>query len=344
MFRFGWLSAFQTCCDRVWSSFDLQRPRKRRGKLANAALRGAAIECLECRQLLTAIVVTTNSDAVSHTGKSLRDAIAQANVDASGDTITFSSTLAGKKIVLAQGELTVTGSMTITGLGANQLTIDGNNASRLFNINGRTSQVVTISGLTLQHGNGASPFLTGNGGAVFNGTTLTLANDVISGSSAVRGGGVYNRGVLTSANTIYSMDSAIGGGILNIGTVTSSGDVFSGNSGTFGGGVYNYGTLTATSDTFSGNTATIGGGISNNGTMSITGNVITGNTSTVGGKLRIGTEIVTVTAIISTTRITVLRAQMGTSQINLNGRSVALALDQRGDYRKTISDMGSFET
>ena len=54
----------------------------------------------------TAIVVTTDSDAVTHTGVSLRDALATANVDARNglsDTITFDPSLNNQTILLRRG-------------------------------------------------------------------------------------------------------------------------------------------------------------------------------------------------------------------------------------------------
>jgi hypothetical protein len=41
---------------------------------------------------------------------------------------------------------------------------------------------------------------------------------------------------------------------------------------------------------------------------------------------------------------TVPRTQMGTSQINLNGRGVTLALDQRGVFRKQKADLGAYKS
>ena len=53
-------------------------------------------------------------------------------------------------ITLTSGELLVTDSVTINGPGANQLSVSGNNASRVFEI--AAGQNVTISGLTITHG------------------------------------------------------------------------------------------------------------------------------------------------------------------------------------------------
>jgi hypothetical protein len=56
------------------------------------------------------------------------------------------------------------------------LTISGNNASRIFNI--QSGKTVTISGLTLNNGNAGG----GDGGGVLNGGTLTV-NGLIDGST-----------------------------------------------------------------------------------------------------------------------------------------------------------------
>jgi hypothetical protein len=102
------------------------------------------VDRMEGRTLLSTFTVTNNND--SGTG-SLRALIAAA---ASGDTIDFSSKLKGETITLTSGELLITDSVTIDGLGANQLAVSGNNASRVFEV--ATGLNVTISGLTITQG------------------------------------------------------------------------------------------------------------------------------------------------------------------------------------------------
>ena len=80
------------------------------------------IEGLEGRALLAVLTVT--SDADSGTG-SLREAVAKAN---DHDVINFDPGLNGHTITLTGGEIDITKNLTIVGLGADQLTISGNQA------------------------------------------------------------------------------------------------------------------------------------------------------------------------------------------------------------------------
>jgi hypothetical protein len=258
--------------------------------------------------MLSAITVTTLSDAVTHAGVSLRDAITQANSDPAGDTITFANSLIASgpaTITLDYGNLSITNAMTITGLGANQLAIDGNHLSEIFNVSGAKNLNVTITGLTLQNGE-----TLGYGGAIGNSGNLTLHNDTITNNVADDGGGgIFNSGTLTSLNNAIENNAAAdGGGIENTGTLTSTNDTLFNNSSigtgyTFGGCVFNSGTMSVTNDTITSNTGigidnytggtltstndTIdnnsGSGIANYSTLTSTNDTIDGNSATYGG-------------------------------------------------------------
>src|SRR4051794_34566180 len=86
--------------------------------------RRLAFESLEGRQMLAALLVTTASDGVSHSGMSLRDAIITANADArvnQADTIKFAASLNAQTITLAQGPL----EMGLGGTGSGTITVNG---------------------------------------------------------------------------------------------------------------------------------------------------------------------------------------------------------------------------
>jgi hypothetical protein len=210
----------------------------------------------------------------------LRAALDAANAAGSG-IIVFDPALAGQTITLGGTELAIDSNVTITGPGANLLTISGGGVSRVFNI-GSVSQTVnvTLSGMTLTNGTTAT-----SGGGIYNGSTGTLAltNCTLAGNSATQpgssGGGIDNAstGAITLANCTFSGNSAdFGGGIFNsdTGTLTLTNCTLSGNSATnFGGGIVNLSTAAATltNCTVAGNSATNSGdGIFNTGGGTVT--------------------------------------------------------------------------
>jgi hypothetical protein len=227
----------------------------------------------------TLTVINTNDSGAG----SLRQAIADA---ASGDTITFDTAgtfATPQTIALTSGELVVSKSLTIQGPGASQLTVSGNNASRVFRIGSGTT--VTLDGLTVTGGNGTSTFDSGRGGGIHSFfSTLTLTNCTVSGNSAsVGGGGVYIVGgtVRLTNSTVSGNSSGFSGGIDNSGTLTLINSTISGNSaGTLGGGISNYSgvTLTLTNSTVSGNSSGFsGGGIVAGGTETLSNTIVAGN-------------------------------------------------------------------
>jgi hypothetical protein len=202
----------------------------------------------------------------------LRDAIAAA---ASDDTITFDASLSGGTITLTSGELVIDKNLTIDGSAlASQVTISGNNASRVFKITGAYN--VTLNSLTIANGNSAGSV---GSGILQMGGTLTVTNSTISGN--ISGGGIVNYGTLTVTNSTISgnsRDSGAGGGMLNAGTATVTNSAISGNTGSYGGGAANYGTtLTFINSTLSGNNAIggVGAGIENHsGTLNLFNTII----------------------------------------------------------------------
>jgi hypothetical protein len=147
-------------------------------------------------------VVTTTADAGAG---SLRDVLAAA---ASGDTITFTLP-ASSTITLTSGELPITTSVTISGPGADALSIF-NASGRVFNLD-TSGKTVLISGV---HLSGQNP--SGNGGAIINnGGALTLQYVLIDNSSTTGEGGAiennYNGSVsysLTIQNSTIANNTA----------------------------------------------------------------------------------------------------------------------------------------
>ena len=82
---------------------------------------------------------------------SLREAIFNS---IAGGSINFAPSLTGGTITLTQGQLVIDKALTIKGLGADKLTISGDNASRVFKVDDalNTASRVFIDGLTIANG------------------------------------------------------------------------------------------------------------------------------------------------------------------------------------------------
>src|SRR5262249_43305552 len=121
-----------------------RRSRDRRPRAARRSSFVPRLEALEDRTLPSTWTVLNNLDSGDG---SLRAVIAAAQ---SGDQIVFDPSLNGQTITLTSGQLAITKNLDIEGLGADQLTVSGNHASRIFNISGGVT--VTIAGLTITDG------------------------------------------------------------------------------------------------------------------------------------------------------------------------------------------------
>ena len=167
-------------------------------------------EVLEDRTVLSTLTVLNSLD--SGPG-SLRQAVLDANGAAGSDTILFAKSV--HKITLTSGELAITDDLEIAGPGAKKLTISGNHASRVFDIQGGTD--VSIEGLTITAGlaDGNAPVYPSTGGGILNLGSLTLDEVVIDGNQAVG-----DPNVVISASAIFNtLGGALGGGIENFGTL-----------------------------------------------------------------------------------------------------------------------------
>src|SRR5438477_9027474 len=121
---------------------------------------------------LDAAVITVTNTADSGAG-SFRQAIADAQEN---DQVYFASNVRGT-IALTSGELLISKALTILGPGANLLTIDAGNASRVLHVDAH-GKTVSIFGLTFARGQLlGGPY---EGGGIRNDSNLTLTACTVS--------------------------------------------------------------------------------------------------------------------------------------------------------------------
>jgi CSLREA domain-containing protein len=182
--------------------------------------------------------------------------------------------------------------LTIKGAGESLTTIDANGlGDRVLKIAGGAD--VTISNLTITHGNAPGGTVTGgvaqpggNGGAILNQGALTI-NDAAVTDSRAGGGAVGPAGVAGSQpNGGAGGVGGSGGGIFNSGQLALSGATISGNQAGNGGqgGVGSAATPSATGGNGgAGGAGGDGGGVSNVGTLTVTASTLSGNSAGAGG-------------------------------------------------------------
>ncbi|MEO8574360.1 MAG: FG-GAP-like repeat-containing protein [Pyrinomonadaceae bacterium] len=244
----------------------------------------------------TSDTIVVNACANGVAGCSLRGAIQVANTHAGIDGIEFD--LPPNSVInLTQALPDVTGSVGITGPGANLLTVRRNMAPqyRIFNVT--TTGTVTFSGLTISDGNS-----TLGGGIQNNSGTVNVVSCALTGNLGDTAGGIFNNsGTVNVTNSTFTGNSGTdagyfgggsGGGIYNsTGTVNVTNSIFTGNTGLDGGGIFNSvnGNVNVINSTFSGNQAIgAGGGICNDGTLNVTSSTISGNTPLIGDTPAVG--------------------------------------------------------
>jgi len=190
----------------------------------------------------------------------LRYCVGLANSTPGADTVTFDATLfkSAQTITLTAGEILIADSLTVMATSAG-CTLNGNNASRVFHINGPGILDVTLVGLTLTGCKGAF-----QGGAVLSTENLTLQRCVVTGNSASFGGGigVVAPGLLTVWDSVIANNTATSnsGGLFALAGAVIRGSTISGNAAVTGGGLYATPGLTMIDTTVAGNTASAAAG------------------------------------------------------------------------------------
>lgn len=173
---------------------------------------------------------------------SLRSVLTQAQA---GDTIQFASTLAGKTIRLTSGQLAIQKNLTIDATGVSNLTVSGNNASRIFAVGASIS--ASFKNLTLTEGK-----TTEGGGGIVVGRAgrLMVENCRFNNNKAGIGGAIrlnyeakatilnssFDNNDGTSAKSGFSAGAIATNGS---GELIVKGSRFTNNRGINGGAIYN---------------------------------------------------------------------------------------------------------
>lgn len=232
-------------------------------------------------------VVNCGAGVVSNTNDSGAGSLRQAILGACPNgIITFAPGLTSGgpvTITLTTGELQIDKHLTISGPGANLLSVSGNNSSRIFSVQAGN---VTISGLSII--NGQVPLGQGGGG-ILNRSYLTLIACEVSGNkSPLAGGGIQNAPngapatvVIVNSTISGNEGGSFGSGIFNGGTGGATATLINSTVAlntnvSFGGGIYNAGdsgpaTLNVVNSTIAGNEAGSSGGGIYNSSSSVAG-------------------------------------------------------------------------
>jgi CSLREA domain-containing protein len=197
-------------------------------------LAGAAQQASAATWTVTKLADT--NDAVCNADCSLREAVAVAQ---NGDAITFMPALAGDTITLALDSISISKSITITGV--DRLRISGANKYRIFSINNQASVVMKNLNLTYGYMDSRQQPFVGVGGAIaVHWSSLSLEDCYIHNNKAYTvGGGVWATGsVISIKNSLIAANQGAGGAGLtaSYSQVSISNTKFNLNSSTGNGG------------------------------------------------------------------------------------------------------------
>lgn len=203
----------------------------------------------------------------------LRGAVNLANVNGEADMIRFDSS---GTVTLLNGPLTIAADrgspLAIVGQGAQNLTVSGNRAGRVFDLAAGAN--VSLAELRISQGRASDP--AGDGGGIrAQDAALALVGVVLDGNSAASGGGgvFQNGGSIVMRNSTIAANSAkTGGGITTAGNanLSAANSTISDNAASDSGGgadLVGGGNLQLNSATVASNSATVDSNISLNGPL-----------------------------------------------------------------------------
>lgn len=284
------------------------RASRRRVAGSRSRSQGAVpvLEALQQRVLLSTVTVNSALDGpiVDGDGQlTLREAIVVANADdgataidgavgdIGADTIVFSPSLGGARVLLTEGPLVISSALAIdAGALVGGLAIDARGTSRVLLVDDGSAVTlapVALIGVSITGGQLTAPEV--QGGGILNREDLTLTDSTVVANRAVDGAGIYSAGSLTITRGAIERNVAtdVGGGIAVAGgNLTVSAGTVAANTALDGGGIHNDGgEVTLRASTISGNTAAAsGGGIyTYEGGLRVAGSMVSGNTAEVGG-------------------------------------------------------------
>ncbi len=311
-------------------------------------------------------VTNTNSSGAG----SLKQAIISANSDASSANVILASSISGT--ITLDSTLIIKKSLTIAGPSTGGLTISGNSAYRIFEI--QNNITVILQNLVLQNGQ-----ISNGGAAISNFGTTTISNCSFTNNKIVggmgQGGAIWsNGGPLTVSGCTFSGNQSTtntAGAVALYGTGTFTNCTFYGNSSNDGGAVFNYGSSgTFINCTFTANTPNAITTDDVNTKLFLVNDIITGNTSSqVTGKMNAQNCVLGDVPIVNITngtnnQVSVSAALVfGNETLADNGGitktvkilkpgpaanagtsgSGAPGIDQRGETRDSQIDIGAYE-
>lgn len=264
------------------------------------------LQCLESRNLLATLTVTTTFDVIDANdgALSLREAVIAANASKGADKIDVPA----NHYFLSLGTLVLAGDLTLAGSASGETVIDGLNLGTVLEV--QSAANVNISNVTIQHG--LTGIVVNSYAGTQDGTKLAslLITDSIVADN--RGAGIENEygtvmidncmirgngnaGIISVTREKTTIRHSVivdnsstynGGGIYNAGVLIVSDSVISGNHAReYGGGLYSSeGKIHITRCLIADNSARFGGGIANTGWwMTVSDSTIADNVATRGG-------------------------------------------------------------